>query len=243
MRSVSRLCQKGRPSTRSRGLFALRISALPHFCRKSPVCLPSTVYKAGSTTPRHRTANFCSVPARDGPCHRLPLKFDLPRSMQALGSLDHCALWRSRRAARISRQTGADQGDRRRAAAASVVVADCRAAVEQSSAFRKHHARHEQPRLMQRAAICCEQMCLSVEPHSSHLSLPARHSSYDKTRPPILEFLARMIELRRMHFSGLGAPATAAAISKSSMSTTPRKTRMRAAGVPDATRPGTECNE
>jgi hypothetical protein len=67
-------------------------------------------------------------------------------------------------------------------------------------------------------------MRLSVEPRSSQLSLPARHSSYGKTRPPILEFLARMIELRRMHFSGPGAPATAAAISKSSMSTIARKT-------------------
>jgi len=67
-------------------------------------------------------------------------------------------------------------------------------------------------------------MRLSLEPRSSQLSLPARHSSYGKTRRPILKFLARMIELRRMHFSGSGAPATAAAISKSSMSTTPRKT-------------------
>jgi hypothetical protein len=44
-------------------------------------------------------------------------------------------------------------------------------------------------------------MRLSVEPRSSRLSLPARHLSYGKTRPPILEFLTRMIELlRRMHF-------------------------------------------
>jgi hypothetical protein len=35
--------------------------------------------------------------------------------------------------------------------------------------------RHELPRLMQRAAICCEQMRLSADPRSSHLSLPARH--------------------------------------------------------------------
>jgi len=105
------------------------------------------------------------------------------------------------------------------------------------------HARHEQPRLMQRAAICCEQMRLSLEPRSSQLSLPARHSSYGKTRPPILEFLAQMIEVRRMHFSGSGAPATAAATSKSSMSTSRGRPRTRAAGVPNATRPGTECNE
>ena len=41
--------------------FALRISALPHFCGKSPVCLPSTVYKAGSTTWRRRTGNLYLV--------------------------------------------------------------------------------------------------------------------------------------------------------------------------------------
>jgi hypothetical protein len=46
---------------------------------------------------------------------------------------------------------------------------------------------------MQRPAICCEQMRLSVEPRSSRLSLPARHLSYGKVRPPIQEFLKRMI--------------------------------------------------
>lgn len=83
----------GLPHDRA-GSFALRISALPHFCRKSPVCLPSTVYKAGSTTSRHRTADFCSVPAGDAALP--PLKrFDPPRSMQAaLYSLYHCAFWR-----------------------------------------------------------------------------------------------------------------------------------------------------
>jgi hypothetical protein len=34
----------------ARRVFALRISTLPHFRRKSPACLPSTVYMASSTT-------------------------------------------------------------------------------------------------------------------------------------------------------------------------------------------------
>jgi hypothetical protein len=42
--------RKGRLHTIARVSFALRISALWHFRRKSPVCLPSTVHKAGSTT-------------------------------------------------------------------------------------------------------------------------------------------------------------------------------------------------
>jgi hypothetical protein len=90
--------------------------------------------------PRHRTANFLL-----GPRHATRRAIADPRGSicrvrckQALYSLDHCAFWRSRRPARISRQTGADQCDRLSAAAASVVVADCRAAVEQSSAFRKY---------------------------------------------------------------------------------------------------------
>ena len=44
------------------GSFALRISALSHFRRKSPVCLPSTVYKAGSTTWRRSDREFDAGP-------------------------------------------------------------------------------------------------------------------------------------------------------------------------------------
>ena len=105
----------GLPHDRA-GSFALRISALPHFCRKSTVCLPSTVYKSGSTTPRHRIANFCHVRARAAPRRAIvdPKRFDLPRSMQAaLCSLDHCVLSCSHHPARISRQADAEQCDRR----------------------------------------------------------------------------------------------------------------------------------
>jgi len=45
--------------------------------------------------------------------------------------------------------------------AARVVVADCRAAVEQSSEFRKRLHGMSCPGQMQRAAICCEQMRFS----------------------------------------------------------------------------------
>jgi len=169
----------------------------------------------------------------------------------ALCSLDHCALWRSRRLVRISRQTGADQCDRRSAAAASVIVADCRAAVEQSSALRKHLARHEQPRLMQRAAICCEPMRLSGEPRSSYLSLPARHLSYGKARPPIQEFLARMIELRRTAILIAAHAFRRARFASHSRGNIeiihvdgPAEDLVRVRrGVPDATRPATECDE
>jgi hypothetical protein len=198
MRSVSRPSQRhGLPYDRQGG-FALRISALPHFCRKSPVCLPSTVYRAGSqprgigprifARSRHATHRAIADPRR----------FDLPRSMQsALHSLDRCGLSRSRRPARISqqpggasRQTGVDQYDRRSAA-----VASRRA----KTAFRKHLARHTP--LTQRAAICCAQMRLSGAPHASHLSLPARDLGFGKAPAPIQEFLARMIEARRTAIS------------------------------------------
>jgi hypothetical protein len=56
--------------------------------------------------------------------------------------------------------------------------------------------------------------------------LPARDLCDGKALPPIQEFLARMIGVRaprsrsrRMRFSGRASPATAAGISKSSMST------------------------
>jgi len=84
----------------------------------------------------------------------------------ALGPLDCCGfLWRSRRPARnrlagAQRRTGADQCDHRRAGTAAAVEAD-RAAAERSSAFRKHLARHEPHRLMERPAICCAQMRLT----------------------------------------------------------------------------------
>jgi hypothetical protein len=60
----------GLPHDRA-GSFALRISALLHFCRKSTVCLPSTVYKAGSTTPAQSDCEFFArSPAPDAPCYR-----------------------------------------------------------------------------------------------------------------------------------------------------------------------------
>ena len=68
---------EGTPSSRSR---RLRISALLHFRRKSPVCLPSTVYKAGSTTvcrlrefiPSDIVLVDCCSPARRGVRRALP---------------------------------------------------------------------------------------------------------------------------------------------------------------------------
>ena len=44
-------------------------------------------------------------------------------------------------------------------------------------------------------------MRLLGEPRASHLSLPAPDLAYGKARPPIQEFLARMIELRRIAIS------------------------------------------
>lgn len=166
----------------------------------------------------------------------------MPRSMQAaLYSLDHCAFWRSRRPARISRQTGADQCDHRSAAAAS--RRRCGLSNPPSSkAAHFENTWHELPRLMQRAAICCEPMRLSVEPRSSHPSFPARHLSYGKARPPIQEFLARMIAAHV--FQG----ARLASYSRGNIEIidvdgfAEDLVRVRR-GAPDATRPGTGCNE
>jgi hypothetical protein len=50
--------KKGRPVTPSPAVFALRISALSHFRRKLPRCLPCTVYKFGSIASRDHTRDF-----------------------------------------------------------------------------------------------------------------------------------------------------------------------------------------
>jgi hypothetical protein len=90
--------------------------------------------------------------------------------------------------------------------AASVVVADCRAVFEQSSALRKHlHGMSNPGRCNARRSVASK-IRLSVEPRWSYLSLPAQLLGYGKARPPIQEFLAPMIELRRTAIS-IAAPA------------------------------------
>jgi hypothetical protein len=119
----------------------------------------------------------------------------------ALYSLDHCALWRSRRPARISRRTDADHGDRRSAAAASVIVADVGPPSSKAAHFENTMHGMSSPGRCNARRSAASECVSSVEPRSSHLSLPARHLSCGKARPPILEFLARMIEVRRSAIS------------------------------------------
>lgn len=103
-----------------------RISA-----RKSPVCLPSTVYKAGSTT-SNRELNAPARAWRALP--KLTRAFDLPPSIRAYRALPI---------------------DCRRTLSAAALTLLCphlktvelaRSAAERSSALQKHIARHEQPR-------------------------------------------------------------------------------------------------
>ena len=63
-----------------------------------------------------------------------------------------------------------------------------------------------------------------IEPRLSRLLLAARDLCDGKALPPIQEFLARMTDARRMHFSRTALPATAVGKSKSSMSAAPRGT-------------------
>ena len=103
---VSHPCQKGRLPKGTTvhpiaGSFALRISVVPQFCRKSPACLPSTVYKAGSTTRRHQARNCPiqhatrrAVVARDAPSGPADAGGIVPSRLLRV-------LWRSRRTASV----------------------------------------------------------------------------------------------------------------------------------------------
>ena len=70
-------------------------------------------------------------------------------------------------------------------------------------------------------AICFAQC---VSPDGSRLSFYARDLCDGRVLPPIQEFLARRIDVRRIHFNGPASPPTTTGKSKSSMSTAPRKT-------------------
>jgi hypothetical protein len=124
-------------------------------------------------------------------------------------------------------------------------------AVEQSSAFRKHPARHEQPWLMQRPAICCE-------PMRFHWLIPTRRTC---RCPRAIELrqrtadapgiLARVIGVRRTAISiaaHVFQQARLASYSHGNIEIidvdgfAEDLVRVRR-GAPDATRPGTGCNE
>jgi hypothetical protein len=94
-------------------------------------------------------------------------------------------------------------------------------------------------------------MRLPVEPRSSYLSLPARDLGYGKARPPIQEFLARMIEVRRTATSIAAHAFQRARLASYSRGNIeiidvdgPAEGLVRVRpGVPDATPPATECDE
>jgi hypothetical protein len=228
---------KGTPAKRDdlppnrAGSFALRISAIPHLCGKSPACLPSTVYKASSTTERPADRE---IDARSRPRRAVPSLMPDVRSaaVDASGMVPSRSLpaWHSRLCSRVE------------TASAQIVEPP-----PGRAAHRNHLARHEQRRLMERPGDPRRANASHpVEPRLSRLLLPARDLCDGKALPPIQEFLARMIGMRRdldrgaCISTGPASPATAADKSKSSMSTALRKTPCACSR---AIRPADECDE
>jgi hypothetical protein len=148
MRFVSHPCRKRDELPHDRvDSFALRISALPHFCGKSPVCLPSTVYKAGSTTWASSDREFMlgpgtrsAVPSltRDARSVAVDASGIAPYRLLRVPAFASRCPYLGTALAGLDNRPALTDATRRGAGAASVVVdADFRAAAEQRRAFSK----------------------------------------------------------------------------------------------------------